>query len=60
MFYMTLSGATMNIEEQYPMYQIIDGQVVQVVRWGDQLLPITDPLTRQTIGQLTLELTYED
>ena len=40
------------------MYQIINEEVVEVVRHGDELLPVTDPRTSQILGQLTLELTY--
>lgn len=39
------------------MYQIINGQVTEVVRRGDVLMPITDPLVHECIGQLVLDLT---
>lgn len=39
------------------MYQIHDGQVVEVVRRGDELVPITDPIVHECVGQLVLELT---
>jgi hypothetical protein len=44
--------------EHNRMYQIINEEVVEVVRHGDELLPVTDPRTSQILGQLTLELTY--
>lgn len=42
------------------MYQIIDGETIEVIRWGDELLPINHPLATEVIGQLVLELEYED
>lgn len=44
--------------EHNRMYQIINEEVVEVVRHGDEILPVTDPRTSQILGQLTLELTY--
>jgi hypothetical protein len=38
------------------MYQVINNEVVEVVRRGDVLVPITDPIVYECIGQLTLEL----
>jgi len=38
------------------MYQVIEDKTVEVVRWGDVLLPITNPLVHEIVGQLTLEL----
>lgn len=40
------------------MYRVIDGDVVEVVRHGDEIIPITDPRIGQCIGQGVLEL-YE-
>lgn len=41
------------------MYQFINNQVTEVVRHGDEILPITDPKINQIVGQLVLDL-YED
>lgn len=38
------------------MYQIIDGAVVEVVRHGEELLPITNPITSEIVGQQVLKL----
>ena len=42
--------------EHNRMYQIIDGETVEVVRHGEEILPITDPKVGQIVGQLALEL----
>lgn len=36
------------------MTQIIDGQSVEVVRWGSELLPKDHPIIGQIVGQLML------
>lgn len=41
------------------MYRVIEGEVVEVVRHGDELLPVTDPITREIVGQQVLML-WED
>jgi hypothetical protein len=41
------------------MYRVIDGETVEMVRWGDKILRVDDPLLNECIGQLVLEL-YED
>lgn len=45
------------------MYQFIEGEMTEVVRWGNEILPITDHRTTQLVGQLvlfnTVEETYE-
>jgi hypothetical protein len=38
------------------MYQIINEEVIEVVRHGDEILPVTDPRTSQIVGQLVLDL----
>jgi hypothetical protein len=45
---------------QGEMYQVINGEPVQVVRHGDELLPITDPRVHQCLGQLVLEIFEEE
>ena len=42
------------------MYQIINGEPVQVKRWGDELLPITDDRVNQIVGQGVLFLYDEN
>lgn len=42
------------------MYQIINEEVVEVVRHGDEILPVTDPRTSQIVGQLVLDLYGEN
>lgn len=42
------------------MYRIIDDEPVEFIKWGDEILAVTDPRTQQCIGQLVLELTYEE
>lgn len=42
------------------MYQIINEEVVEVVRHGDEIMPITDPRTSQIVGQLVLDLYGEN
>jgi hypothetical protein len=42
--------------EHNHMYQIIGGKAVEVVRHGDELLPITDNRLSQIVGQQILEL----
>lgn len=41
------------------MYRVINDEVVEVVRHGDELLPVTDPITRELVGQQVLRL-WED
>jgi len=48
-----------NLMHEGAMYQFIDNKVTEVVRHGDELLPITDPKINQIVGQLVLDL-YED
>lgn len=43
--------------KEWHMYQIHNGEVVEVVRRGDVIVPVTDPIVHECIGQLTLELT---
>ena len=38
------------------MYQVIDGKAVEVIRWGEKLLPLSNPLTKEVVGQLVLKL----
>ena len=38
------------------MYQVINSEPVKVVRWGDQILPVTDDRTNQIVGQGVLFL----
>ena len=45
---------------QIHMYQIINGETIEVVRHGEELLPITDPKVSQIVGQLILELERVD
>jgi hypothetical protein len=42
------------------MYQIINNEITEVVRHGDELLPVTDPRTSQIIGQLVLDIWGKD
>jgi hypothetical protein len=42
--------------EHNRMYQIINEEVIEVVRHGDEILPVTDPRTSQIVGQLVLDL----
>lgn len=42
------------------MYQIINEEVVEVVRHGDEILPVTDLRTSQIVGQLVLDLYGEN
>ena len=42
--------------EHNRMYQIINKEVVEVVRHGDEIMPVTDPRTSQIVGQLVLDL----
>jgi len=42
------------------MYQIINNEITEVVRHGDELLPITDSRTSQIIGQLVLDIWGKD
>jgi hypothetical protein len=42
------------------MYQIIDGAPVEVKRWGDEILPVTDDRVNQIIGQGILFLYDQD
>jgi len=46
--------------EHNRMYQIINEEVVEVVRHGDEILPVTDPRTSQIVGQLVLDLYGEN
>lgn len=39
------------MQEAQLMYQIIDGEPTQVVRWGDELIPATDDRVNQIPGQ---------
>jgi len=41
------------------MYRMIDDRPVEVVRHGDEILPITDPKLKEVVGQLVLEV-YAD
>lgn len=54
--YMAIDPMTGN---EIKMYQIIEGETIQVVRWGEELLPVTNPLTREIVGQLALKLEVE-
>lgn len=38
------------------MYQIIGGEVMQVIRHGNELLPITNPLIAELPGQQSFEV----
>lgn len=40
------------------MYRVLGEEVVEFVKHGDEILAITDPRLNQTIGQLTMQLTY--
>lgn len=51
--YMAIDPMTGN---EIKMYQIIGGETTEVIRWGEELLPVTNPLTREVIGQLVLKL----
>lgn len=55
-----LPADEMALVVQGHMYRVMGGHIVEVVRHGDQLLPVTDPLVRETIGQGTLNLYTED
>lgn len=48
------------MSDEGKMFQVIQGEPTEVVRWGDQLLPHNHPLLKECIGQLVLELTHED
>lgn len=39
------------------LYRIIGNAVIEVVLHGEELLPITDPITKEIPGQLALDLT---
>lgn len=42
------------------MYRIIDGEPVEHVRHGEDILPADHPLVREVIGQLVLFETIEE
>lgn len=46
--------------EHNRMYQIINEEVIEVVRHGNEILPVTDPRTSQIVGQLVLDLYGEN
>lgn len=45
--------------QEIKMYQFHKGELTEVVRWGNELLPITNPLTQEIVGQLALKLEVE-
>jgi len=46
--------------EHNRMYQIIEGEVAEVVRRGDVIMPITDLLASEIVGQQVLKIWSED
>ncbi len=42
--------------EHNRMYRVVDGETVEFVRHGDELIPITDYRVSQIVGQQVLEL----
>lgn len=38
------------------MYRVVNGETVEFVRHGDELMPITDYRVSQMVGQQVLEL----
>ena len=45
--------------EEGKMYQMIEGTLTEVVRWGDELIPANDSRAHQIIGQQVLNLMEE-
>ena len=42
--------------EHNRMYRIVDGETVEFVRHGDEIMPITDYRVSQIVGQQVLKL----
>lgn len=40
------------------MFRVVGEEVVEYVRHGDEIMPVTDPRVSQIIGQGILELTW--
>lgn len=42
--------------EHNRMYRIVDGEAIEFVRHGDEIMPVTDYRVSQIVGQQVLEL----